>query len=115
MPLVCIPGTITDRPRYDLLRKKLHAAVITKNDVENGQSWDLSEEQISLTGAAEWIEMERRCCPFLTFRLETRDESGHRLTMTGPEGAADFLRIEFETRTARSNQSEIAADPARPH
>ena len=33
MPLVCIPGTITDRPRYDLLRKKLHA-VNTFGEVE---------------------------------------------------------------------------------
>jgi len=96
MPLVCIPGAIPNRPRYNELRQKLTVAIAARHDTENGKSWDFSEEQISISETAEWIEMERRCCPFLTFRLETKDESGHRLTMTGPEGTADFLSIEFE-------------------
>ena len=96
MPLLCIPGAIANRPRYNELRQKLTAATTAKHETENGQSWDLSEQQISMTETAEWIEMERRCCPFLSFRLETKSEPGHRLTMTGPEGTADFLRIEFQ-------------------
>lgn len=97
MPLLCIPGAIANRPRYHELRQKLSAAITTKIDTENGQSWDLFEEHISITETAEWIEMERRCCPFLSFRLETKSEPGHRLTMTEPEGTADFLKIEFAT------------------
>lgn len=96
MPLLCIPGAIPNRPRYNELRQKLRAAITAKNDTENGQSWDLSASQITLTETAEWIEMERLCCPFLAFRLETKNEPGHRLTMTGPEGTADFLKKEFE-------------------
>ena len=96
MPLVCIPGAITNRIRYDQLRQKIHAAIIAKNDFEYGQYWQLSENQITVSETAEWIEMERLCCPFLSFRLETNSEPGHRLTMTGPDGTAEFLRIEFE-------------------
>ena len=41
--------------------------------------------------------MERLCCPFLTFRLEVNNELSHRLMMTGSEGTAGFLKIEFAT------------------
>ena len=95
MPLLCIPSAIAN-PRYNELRQKLTAAITAKHDTENGQSGDISEEQIAITDIAEWIEIERLCRPFLKFSLETNSEPGHRLTMTGSKGTADFLEVEFE-------------------
>ena len=66
-------------PRYYELRQKLSAAIIAKFETENGQSWDLSESQITFTETAEWTEMERLCRPFLKFNLETGNEPGLRL------------------------------------
>jgi hypothetical protein len=92
MPLACIPGAIPNRPRYNELRQKLLAA-ITDKDV---QTWNIDESKISLTETAEWLAMERLCCPFLTFHLEISERPGYRLTITGPEGTAEFIQAEFE-------------------
>jgi hypothetical protein len=95
MALVCIPGAIPNRPRYDELRQKLLSAITATGQHGNGEFWDLAESKITFTETAEWITMERLCCPFLTFQLETKNEPGHRLTMTGPEETRAFLKAEF--------------------
>jgi len=95
MPLACIPNAIPNRPRYIELRQKLRAAITVTQPLENGQSWRLSEEIIKLTESAEWIEMERLCCPFLQFKLETNAEQAHTLTLSGPPGTSEFFANEF--------------------
>lgn len=92
MPLACIPSAIPNRPRYNELRQKLRAAITEKS----AQTWELDDTRLTLTETAEWIEMERLCRPFLKFNLEINDEPGHRLTMTGLEETAAFLKHEFE-------------------
>jgi hypothetical protein len=45
---------------------------------------------------AEFIEQERRCCPFLHFALTAAPSDGPiHLTITGPEGTSEFLREAF--------------------
>ena len=95
MPLACIPRAIPNRPRYNELRQKLRSAITSTQQIENGQSWRLSENHIPLKETAEWIEMERLCCPFLAFQFETMAGSEHRLTLTGPPGTNEFLAAEF--------------------
>lgn len=47
--------------------------------------------------AAEFITLERLCCPFLSFQLAVAEEKGPLwITLTGPEGVNDFLRLELE-------------------
>jgi hypothetical protein len=42
---------------------------------------------------AELIKLERGCCRFLRFRLDAEPGDGEfSLSITGPEGTADFLR-----------------------
>jgi hypothetical protein len=42
------------------------------------------------------IELERRCCPFLQFRLTVEPNRGATwLELTGPEGTKDFLAATF--------------------
>ena len=93
--MVCIPNAIPNLVRYDQLRQKLRAAVTATVHLENGQSWHISEAHITLSETAEWVAMERLCCPFLTFQLEPATESDYRLTLTGPPGTNDFLAAEF--------------------
>jgi hypothetical protein len=51
---------------------------------------------MSLQDVAEWISMERLCCPFLTFQLETSgSEADYSLRVSGPTGVKDLLRAEF--------------------
>jgi hypothetical protein len=85
-----------DRPRYNELFKRLRTAIRYRTEVSNGYGFRLDSTTISLPEAAEWMNMERLCCPFLTFQLST---SGNQqfwlLTITGPEGTKKLLDAEF--------------------
>lgn len=46
---------------------------------------------------AEFMTLERRCCPFLTLQLEFASEDGPlTLRLTGPAGVQTFLRHELQ-------------------
>ena len=50
----------------------------------------------TLLTAAEWISLERRCCPFFGFTLEMERHGGPLwLRVTGPKGIKQFIRAEF--------------------
>lgn len=45
---------------------------------------------------AEFVTLERRCCPFFNFGLESEGESGPLwLRLTGPEGVKEFIAAEM--------------------
>jgi hypothetical protein len=45
---------------------------------------------------AEWMALERLCCPFLTLELSLSGrQSNWQLALTGPEGTKAFLLSEF--------------------
>ncbi len=51
---------------------------------------------ISLPEAAEWIDMERRCCPFLTLEMEVSGlQSDWWLRLSGPSGVKPLLAAEL--------------------
>ena len=103
--LACNPKAITaaTRPRYEELSRRLREAVRNRRELPNGYVLSLDEKAISLTEAAEWMSLERLCCPFLTLQLETVAGQGNwRLTLTGPSGAKAILEAAF-AKTAAPN------------
>jgi hypothetical protein len=100
----CNPKAIAaaDRPRYNELVKRLRAAIRDRKELPDGYAFTLAGKTLSLTEAAEWIGLERRCCPFLTFGLSASgDRSDWLLTLTGPEGVKALLEAEFRPPTDR--------------
>ena len=77
-PIACDLGAISaaDRPRYDELRKMLAASAIGKRELSDGVAVRISTERMALAQLAEWISFERKCCPFLDFRIDVAPESG---------------------------------------
>jgi len=50
-----------------------------------------------LLKAAEFISLEKLCCPFLAFRLDIDAEGGPvKLRLTGREGVKAFIREEID-------------------
>lgn len=88
-----------ERPRYNDLMQRLRASVRNRREVRAGYSFNLNGNTIGLLEVVEWITIERRCCPFLTFQLSA---SGRRpdwvLKLTGPEGVKALLETEFPVR-----------------
>ena len=86
----------TKRPRYNVLMQKLKTAVVQQREIADGYAWELEAKTISLPEVAEWVSMERRCCPFLTLQLEAAgNETGYWLNLKGPAGVKAFLVEEF--------------------
>lgn len=85
--LAAIPAT--ERVRYQELVAKVFGAVCAREELPDGYAYRFAEGGVDLVAVAEWIEMERRCCPFLQFSLEVGE--GCRLTLRGPEGVKTIL------------------------
>ena len=96
LPVACDLKAISagQRPRYDELVSRLRAAMRDRCELTDGYSYSLDLTNITSSEVAEWIAIERLCCPFLIFQLEGAGEAS-RLTMRGPEGSKAVLRDEF--------------------
>jgi hypothetical protein len=88
--------TKSERERYKQLREKLEGAMDEAKELENGYAFRWPSDRVDLMELAEWVEKERRCCPFFDFEMAFERERGPVwLKMTGREGVKTFLRMEF--------------------
>jgi hypothetical protein len=100
-PLACDMKAISagERPRYNELIKRLRIAVQDQNELKDGYAYRLDTKKIALPEVAEWITMERLCCPFLRFQPNVKANGESQLTIQGPDGAKAILREEFPERS----------------
>lgn len=93
-PIACNLDAIspTDRARYDTLRAMLAVAAVGKRELADGIALHISTERMPLAQLAEWISLERKCCPFLDFTIDVASNSGPVwLSLTGRAGVKEFL------------------------
>jgi hypothetical protein len=97
LPLACNIKAIraAERPRYNDLVKALRIALADRSELSNGYAYHLDTRNITLLEVAEWITMERLCCPFLTFQFDVKSNGDSQLTMRGPVGVKAILSEEF--------------------
>ncbi len=85
-----------ERSRYQELRGRLLAAARERRELANGYEFRLDGDAVGLVEAAEWMDLERRCCPFLTLELAASgQEPDMWLRLTGLAGVKEFLGAEF--------------------
>ena len=85
----------TTRPRYDALRGRLGAAVISYSELPSGYVFQLDERLISHAELSEWMSMERLCCPFFLFEVEPVASGVLKLRLMGPAESKTVLQAEF--------------------
>src|SRR5260370_39403224 len=93
-PLACNLGAFTasEKPRYIELRGMVAVAVIGKRELPDGIALHVATDRIALADLAEWISLERKCCPFFDFRIEVAREAGTVwVSLTGRPGVKEFL------------------------
>lgn len=84
------------RTRYHELRDRLMAATRERRELPDGYAFRIAASDIALSEAAEWMEMERQCCPFLTIQLEVSGAAADWwLRLSGPPGAKAVLAAEL--------------------
>jgi len=89
--------------RYKDLFRQVQVAITDRRELADGYVFRLNGESISLPDVAQWISLERLCCPFFIFELQTTgEESDCWLTLRGPDGAKAIIDQEFAA--GRKNQ-----------
>ncbi|HEY1533729.1 MAG TPA: hypothetical protein VGF76_06910 [Polyangiaceae bacterium] len=99
MPIVCRPSALTpnERKRSQALRRELASATQATLELAEGYAFLFRADVSLFQKVSEWISLERRCCPFLTFDLAWApgDDIPSRLSVTGPVGTKAFMAAEM--------------------
>jgi hypothetical protein len=62
-------------------------------ELPDGYALRLPPDATTIREAAEWMTLDRLCCPFFTFTLRIeREGAAVWLELTGREGVKDFMR-----------------------
>jgi hypothetical protein len=96
-PIACRSGALAEhqRRRQRELLDSVRQRVLGTRELPDGFALSFPPEPALFLELAEWVGLERRCCPFLAFALEwsTRDEILVRLT--GEPGVKDVVAAEM--------------------
>ncbi len=81
------------RERYQALRQRLSEDFREVRELENGYAFRHSSEASMLLTLAEYVSLERLCCPFFDFAIEVEHDGGPVwLRMTGGQEAKRILQ-----------------------
>ena len=88
--------TPEQRKEHQKLSKELASAVSGLRELPDGYTLQIDSTKLPLVGIAQWITLERRCCPFLRFRIdvETANDTMS-LSLQGAPGVKKFIEMEF--------------------
>ena len=76
--------------------RELFSKVQALEEVAKGYRFRLAGDANVIVKAAEFISLEKLCCPFLNFALEIEADGGPVwLRLTGREGVKEFIREEI--------------------
>jgi hypothetical protein len=87
---------MTQRARHRRTSHQLASRVTGIDELADGYGLRLPPDTPLVTLVAEWVVLERLCCPFLTFDVRLTPTS-MRLELGGPPGVKAFLRAELSS------------------
>jgi hypothetical protein len=93
-PVACRLDAFTkeENARHAKLITALAERVQDKRELSKGYEFRLDDSAKTFTETAEWITLERRCCPFFEFTLTWTEARGSVLRIEGPKGAKEMIR-----------------------
>jgi len=84
------------RARYRDVTQKIRATTPVIEELVDGYALRFDMDSSLCLVVAEFMTLERLCCPFLDLTLEVAREGGPmHLKLTGSEGVKSFLRAEL--------------------
>src|SRR5947209_1315569 len=98
VPIACNLKGFTPDERHSLekLGRTLFSSVEERRSLSDGYSYRIDTSKVPLASIGEWIAYERRCCPFLRFRLDVGEDTAVWLSLTGRAGVKEFIESEFK-------------------
>jgi hypothetical protein len=87
---------IAQRERQQVLMKHFQTAIWEILPLADGYAFRLAEDAETILYAAEFMTIERLCCPFINFELEVGQKGRPVwLRLTGRAGVKEFIEAEF--------------------
>jgi len=84
------------RPVHITTSKDLFSRIAEFRELDNGYAFRFTDGPDLLAKLAEFISLEKLCCPFLSFVVDVEGEGGPVwLRLTGREGVKAFIREEI--------------------
>lgn len=96
-PIACDMTVLSNvqRERHLATSRELFSALKQIRELANGYGFCIDGPNV-IVQAAEFISLERLCCPFLNFEIEVEAENGSVwIRLTGREGVKEFIREEI--------------------
>lgn len=96
-PIACDLNALTpeERARRRIVLGAVAQTIIGRSELANGFELSFDAARLDLASLGEWIGLERRCCPFLHFRLDIEPAGKTVLALIGGRGVKEFLRTEM--------------------
>jgi len=95
--VACKLTSVELQKRKQQVLASLKSKVKQKTELSNGYIYRFDGSDTLLVELINFIQTERACCNFFTFQLLIEDaESPVFLTISGPEGAKEFINTEMD-------------------
>ena len=96
-PFACRANALdkTQRKRQQELIELVRRSAQETRELPDGFAFRLVSDPALFQRAAEWVSLERRCCPFVHFTLEWKEDDSVWVRFTGPAGVKPFLAAEI--------------------
>jgi hypothetical protein len=97
-PFACVMDAIEPgkRQQHIATAKQLFHSVNEIRELSDGYAFRLPKEADMLLKAAEFVSLEKLCCPFFGFTIEVEPEVGDVwLQLRGREGVKPFIQAEI--------------------
>lgn len=101
VPMVCVLNGLTaeQRKRQASLKKQMQESAREVSELADGYAFRFPGDQSHIMMLAEFMSLERLCCPFFNFELEiAAGKDAIWLRMTGREGVKEFLKAELDLK-----------------
>jgi hypothetical protein len=98
IPFACNLKAFTpqQRAQWRKLLDQLTPAVLSARERNDGYALQVDTQKMSLVEAAQWVDLERKCCPFFDFQFDFHGEDGGLwLSLKGREGVKQFIEMDF--------------------
>ncbi len=95
------------RQRRVLARQTIIPEILSYKRVENGLNLVFSNTPVTLGHVEEFVRLEKGCCGFLTFELDTPSNAVDEtieLAIIGPAGATQFIDMFIELVEDSANE-----------
>jgi len=83
------------RLRQQELLALMRRSAQSQGELPDGYAFRLPGDPVLFQQAAEWVGLERRCCPFVRFTLEWKEDDSIWVRFTGAPGVKAFLDAEI--------------------